>query len=176
MSIYTNELILNSINKFLLEENIPNVIQLNNTTSSLIYNKYARIAMITLMKLDLSNNATIVFDIDDTLIFSKTGYPIKPIIDLYNFCILLGLKIIIITNRVETNENIEHTKNQLKNVGISIYDLIYFRPSFFEPSKFKVVARKNVVDLGYNIIMSIGDMYWDLGEYGGIGIKLPNVI
>jgi hypothetical protein len=36
--------------------------------------------------------------------------------------------------------------------------------------EFKKMARKGILDKGYTPLMSIGDMYWDVGEYGGIGI------
>ena len=38
--------------------------------------------------------------------------------------------------------------------------------------KYKLFARKEVYELGYTCIFSIGDMYWDTGDYGGIPILL----
>ena len=36
-------------------------------------------------------------------------------------------------------------------------------------TKFKLLARKNLHDSGKKVEISIGDMKWDIGEYGGIG-------
>ena len=38
--------------------------------------------------------------------------------------------------------------------------------------KYKKYARKNVVETGYKPLFSIGDMEWDIGEYGGFGIHI----
>jgi len=45
------------------------------------------------------------------------------------------------------------------------------RPEYMNDIKeYKKQARKQIIDYGYTPLMSIGDMYWDIGEYGGIGI------
>jgi predicted secreted acid phosphatase len=40
---------------------------------------------------------------------------------------------------------------------------------------YKTNARRHAVDSGINIVMSVGDQYWDMGSYGGIPVKLPSL-
>jgi hypothetical protein len=62
----------------------------------------------------------------------------------------------------------KRTIEQLKNFKISNYDLLYFRPENMKNVKeYKTFARKNVVESGYKPLFSIGDMEWDIGQYGG---------
>ena len=129
-------------------------------------------AMDYLNRITLPPNPAIVFDIDDTLIDSK-GNSIHSIIALYNFSKQLGITPIIITNRSGHYQNIEYTKEQLKQHNIVGFKLLYFRPPHkWNPWRYKLKARENVKDKGYNVVMSIGDMEWDIGKYGGVGILL----
>ena len=68
-----------------------------------------------------------------------------------------------------------NTQNQLGSIGIVGYKSMYFRSPAKEnnPWKYKEIARKSVLDRGFNIIMSVGDQPWDIGNYGGIGVKVP---
>jgi hypothetical protein len=120
-----------------------------------------------------SPNSVIVYDIDNTLIHDS-GYPITPIIDTYLYAKARGFKPVIMTARPGTPENIERTKKQLQFYGISDYLCMYFRPvDKLDPYRYKLLARENIHDRGYKVVMSIGDMPWDMGAYGGIGIQVP---
>jgi hypothetical protein len=66
----------------------------------------------------------VVFDIDDTLIYSN-GYCINPIIDVFNFVKSIGVIPIIITNRSGDEKTIEFTKKQLQSSGIFGQKYIY---------------------------------------------------
>lgn len=122
-----------------------------------------------------SPNSVIVYDIDNTLIHDS-GYPITPIIDTYFFALSRGFKPIIMTARPGTEENIKRTKEQLHSFGIYGYTCMYFLPpDRFDPARYKLRARENIHERGYKVIMSIGDMPWDYGEFGGIGIQVPVV-
>ena len=72
---------------------------------------------------------------------------------------------------------IEYTKKQLHHCNIDEYKQIYFRsPNITNnPWIYKMNARKNIHYNGYIILMSIGDMIWDIGEYGGKGFILPHL-
>jgi predicted secreted acid phosphatase len=121
----------------------------------------------------VKDNNVIIFDIDDTLLFPDTGQIIEPVFRFYNIIKKLGIKPVIITARVATEDNIKHTQNQLKNLGITDYIKLFFRPeNKYDISYYKLISRKSVVDDGYNVIMSIGDMYWDVGEYGGYPVLI----
>ena len=114
----------------------------------------------------------VVFDIDDTLIDTKEGSIIYPIYNLYKYAQMKGISTILITARSGLANNIDLTVSQLSYNKIS-YDLIYFRPEYMtDVEKYKLFARKHLYESGYTCIFSIGDMYWDVGEYGGIPILI----
>jgi predicted secreted acid phosphatase len=130
-------------------------------------------AVNTINEMDLPDNPTIVFDIDDTLI-DKQGNCIEPVMMLYNYAKKKGLTIVIITARVATVTNINKTKYQLTSCGIYDYKAMYFRPINKDDLwKYKLLSRKDLLNKGLNVIMSVGDMIWDIGMYGGVGILLP---
>lgn len=127
-----------------------------------------------LSSVDITPASAIVFDIDDTLI-QTNGNSIVPILNLYRYAMNIGLNIVIITNRLGDDETIQHTKEQLLSHGITGYKLLYFSPpdSNDNPWRYKELARKNVHDLGMNVIASIGDKPWDIGNFAGIGYLVP---
>lgn len=124
--------------------------------------------------IQLPFNPVVIFDIDNTLLHSN-GTCIMPIVNVYNHVKKIGIIPIIITNRLGIIPIIEFTQNQLKNCGITGYKSIYFR----DPEKdndaytYKKKARHNVYKRGMNILMSIGDKKYDIGDYGGIGVIVP---
>lgn len=121
--------------------------------------------------IQLPLNASIILDIDDTIISSKTGYVNLDILNIYNIAIERNITIFIITARKDNVYVIDYTYKQLHNIGI--YATIYFM-SIYENdiAKYKENARKYIYNCGYNTIISIGDMSWDVGMYGGYGIIL----
>lgn len=96
-------------------------------------------------------NDAVMFDIDDTLIFTN-GQPNKPIIELLHKMKNLGYKIVIITARPGFKEVIEWTIKQLAGHGI-VYDYIGFTSA-----RTKTLMKKK---LGYNFVLSVGDMPTD---------------
>jgi predicted secreted acid phosphatase len=117
-----------------------------------------------------AENDAVVFDIDDTLIDQKTKEVIQPVYDFYTF-LKERMIIFIITARPDLDKTIEYTKNELAKHNIREYKSIYFRKvSNTDIRRYKLYARKDILDKGYNILISIGDKEWDIGEYGGIGI------
>jgi predicted secreted acid phosphatase len=116
----------------------------------------------------------VFFDIDDTLLrpFSQIPTPVKPVLDFYNYLTSNGYNVAIITARANYEENLKYTIQDLKNIGIvDNYKFLILRPKYMNDIKeYKKLARKEILDKGYTPLMSIGDMYWDVGEYGGIGI------
>jgi predicted secreted acid phosphatase len=121
----------------------------------------------------IPDNAAIVFDIDHTLL-DWVGNPIHPIVYLYHAVRSKGIHPVIITARWGSQRNIEWTRQQLQNAGINGWKFMYFLPeNKRDPVHYKRVSRKNVHERGLHVIMSIGDEYWDIGEYGGHGIIVP---
>jgi predicted secreted acid phosphatase len=118
------------------------------------------------------NNRAVVYDIDDTMIFSS-GYPNKEVIYTYNYAKKLGYTLFIITAREGNYKNMKYTVEQLRKNNISGFKRIYFRPKDkTDIYRYKLLSRKNIYDNNYNTILSVGDMHWDIGKYGGIGIKI----
>jgi hypothetical protein len=121
----------------------------------------------------VDKNSVIVYDIDNTLIDNQ-GNPMYPIIKTFYHAKSKGLKTGIVTARPGFPSNVERTKDELSKYFISDYEFLYFMPesmiqSNIEPGIYKLFARKDIYDRGFNTVMSIGDMPWDVGLFGGFG-------
>ena len=150
-----------------------------------LYNIYTNTLQI-LKKIKIEKNMVIIFDIDETILTNE-GQLIIPTYLFYLEIKKMGITPIFVTAR--TNETVDYTHSQFNNYEIhsknlSKYDdgyvvynsnhTIYFRHRNDDNiEKYKENARRCVYEQGYNIIMSIGDQPWDVGEYGGTGIILP---
>lgn len=133
--------------------------------------KWEGIQIINQRNKDIKNHV-IIFDIDDTIYDVSNNTIITPIFELYQYAIENGIYIVFITAREGNPSTIKFTKDQLKSYEIQ-YDLLYLRPpSIKDIYLYKKYARRNVVESGYTPLLSIGDMKWDIGEYGGIGIHI----
>jgi hydroxymethylpyrimidine pyrophosphatase-like HAD family hydrolase len=122
-------------------------------------------------------NPTVMFDIDDTLLYvnkNNTLTPIKQMIKLLNYCKRNGFIILIITAR--DSRYYKETLEDLKTNKI-YYDYLYLRESPKDDYHlFKSDIKKKFMDT-YNltVVMSIGDNDIDIaGKYSGYSIKLPN--
>ena len=96
----------------------------------------------------------VMFDIDDTLIFTN-GEPNVPIVELLYDAKTQGYNIVIITARPGLNRVIKWTIEQLKSYKIP-YDYLGFTSA-----QYKTVMKKQ---LPYNFILSVGDMPTDLTD------------
>lgn len=139
--------------------------------------KVARFAIRGLDIIQLPQNPVIIFDIDNTLLHDDLTL-IKPVYMIYLYALMLGIKVIVITNRYGSKHVIDQTQKELTNVGIhDITDIYFRRKEINNPWKFKRSARLNVLQRGYNIVMSVGDQDWDIeNSTGGISVKVPIII
>ena len=96
----------------------------------------------------------VMFDIDDTLIFTN-GNANVPIIKLLHYAKYLGYKIIIITARPAVRGTVEITQYQLKQYGIP-YDALVITPAYNKGN----IKRES----GLNYVLSVGDQDTDLTE------------
>ena len=96
-------------------------------------------------------NDAVMFDIDDTLIWTN-GEPNIPIIQLLHRMRGLGYKIVIITARPGFDFAVQMTQRQLANHGI-VYDYLGFTSA-----ETKTLMKRR---LGYNYVLSVGDMPTD---------------
>ena len=111
---------------------------------------------------EIAPNDAVMFDIDDTLIFTD-GRPNIPIINLLRGARAMGYKIIIITARPGFGHVIKWTVNQLQEYEI-VYDYLGFTSA-----ETKGLMKKQ---LPYNFILSVGDMPTDLtGSKHGLNIS-----
>lgn len=134
----------------------------------------ARFAIRNLDNIQLPPNPVIIFDIDNTLLHTDLTL-IKPVYMIYLYALMIGIKVIAITNRYGSQYIIDKTQKELKDVGIADITDFYFRKKEINnPWKFKREARLNVLQRGYNIVMSVGDQDWDIeNSTGGISVKIP---
>jgi len=120
----------------------------------------------------VEDNSVIVYDIDDTLI-SSGNTPKTHIIETYHYARRKGFKTVIVTARPGYDNNIKHTIDNLSEHGIEGYVRLYMLPpTKTDQAYFKFLARKDLHDLGYKVVMSLGDMPWDIGAYGGVGFRV----
>ena len=150
-----------------------------------------------LNNIKIDDNYAVMFDIDDTLIFSKNGKPIKPMIKLLKQCNKKGIKVLIITARDSryTQETIEELMEngiypnpdnlEFSNIynyiilpkNALFYDFIYLRHSPKDDNDlFKSVVKEKLFKGGIYTVLSVGDNDVDvIGDYSGYAIKLPNI-
>tara|TARA_B110000444_G_scaffold216265_1_gene214622 strand:- start:5425 stop:5847 length:423 start_codon:yes stop_codon:yes gene_type:complete len=102
----------------------------------------------------IRQNDAVMFDIDDTLIYTD-GTPIKPMIELLYIARHLGYKIIIITARPGIKTVIDWTINQLGKYNIPSDYL------GFTSASTKTLMKNQ---LPYNFILSVGDLETDLTD------------
>ena len=110
-------------------------------------------------KRDLGPHDAVMFDIDDTLIFTS-GRTNTPMIELLNKAHELGYKIVIITARPGIEATIRWTIQQLNAYKIG-YDYL----GFTSPETKDMMKRR----LPYHFALSVGDMPTDL-----IQVKNPS--
>ncbi len=102
----------------------------------------------------IKENDAVMFDIDDTLIFTN-GKINKPVVNLLHYAKSLGYKIAIITARPHFSQVVQYTTRQLVKHGIP-YDILGFSPAMRKGEMKRTI--------GYNFILSVGDMPTDLTE------------
>ena len=144
------------------------------------------------------NNATVIFDIDDTLLSDYAdvkeisfGYIPKlshkwimeadaPVIQetkkLYDYLVGKGFKIIFMTGR--KFDEYDATIKNLKREGLTTFEKLIVRQKHevnISAKAYKSGNRKQLTEQGYNIVGCIGDQQSDLdGGYAGYAVKLPN--
>lgn len=121
-------------------------------------------------------NPVIVFDIDETLI-DVLGNAIQPICTIYHYARMLGISIAVITARANVDIYVNIVKAHLAKLGISDVIRWYFRdPANLNYALYKEQARCDLVNSGYTVVMSVGDMDWDItGKHTGVPIKVPTL-
>jgi acid phosphatase len=103
---------------------------------------------------------------------------IKQVEGLYNFLIKRGFKVIFLTGRNSNEYNV--TYKNLLQAGYSGFDTLITQredEQNLKAEEFKSQKRTELVEMGYNIIGTVGDQWTDLnGPYSGIQVKIPNYL
>ena len=102
----------------------------------------------------IHENDAVMFDIDDTLIFTD-GRPNTPMIELLHEAATMGYQIVLITARPGIERVVRWTIEQLGQYRIGYHYL------GFTSAETKHLMKRQ---LPYNFILSVGDMPTDLTE------------
>ena len=112
-------------------------------------------------------NPCAVFDIDHTLV-NETENPIKEIISLFQFCNNVKVPCFIVTARLKSATNFEHTTKMLERNNVNKYVKMFMmnrekEVTFDSVARFKRKCR-NTIEREYKIVFNIGDQWSDLGS------------
>ena len=150
--------------------------------------------------LELENNSTVIFDVDDTALnnyeYTKQigfGYShplwrdwinsgkataIPQVKKFYDWLISKNIKVVFITGREA--ETYDSTRKNLIEQGYTKFDTLIVRSAAekkLPAAEYKSAKRIELAGKGYKIIACIGDQESDLtGKFVGIKIKLPNFL
>ncbi len=151
-------------------------------------------------KIEFTENSVVIFDVDETAlnnyeVSKKMGYgyvyemvhewtqdakvPAFPQVkELYDYLISKGSKIIFLTAR--RDDEYDATYKNLINQGYTEFDtLITKSKNEYEMKslEFKSSKRVELIEMGYEIIGTVGDQWSDLeGPHHGIQVKIPNYL
>ena len=147
---------------------------MNNSNNQIFVNK-----LISLLNQQINRTSRplhqkcVVFDIDGTLIIPDDNYHVIPAVyKFYEYCKHIKIPIIIVTARPGTDHNVKHTVDMLIKKGIVVDNYNFMNPELFhnnEQRKYKEEARQKLMNK-YEILMSIGDMPFDVDTYCNIGV------
>ena len=126
----------------------------------------------TVSNMKCRSDHVIVFDIDDTLVYSRSNIPIKPMIQIYNY-LIKRFKVFLITARDPAYR--EFTVEQLESLGVTGYEALLMVGNKDKGEK-KRRMRKHIEKRGHIILFNIGDKKSDFyGGYYDVGYKLPTL-
>lgn len=101
---------------------------------------------------------------------------IQSTLDLFNFAKSKNIAVFFISGRSEDMRDV--TENNLKSVGFDGWKEVMLKPTDYNNpsvSTFKISARKKIEDLGFDILLNLGDQQSDLkGGHADKTFKMPN--
>ena len=151
-------------------------------------------------KVEFTENLVVIFDVDETVLdnyeLAKSmgfGYvyemnkkwnkelkaPAFPKVkELYEYLLAKGAKIIFLTGR--NIPEYEVTYKNLKQEGYEVFDTLLTQREHeykLSATEFKSSKRVELIEMGYEIIGTVGDQWSDLeGPHHGIQVKIPNYL
>jgi len=149
-------------------------------------------------KITPDKNSAVIFDVDETALsnysINKTldfGYiekdwdkwidsakapAIPEVMDLYNYLLHKGFKIIFLSGRKYYQR--ESTTRNLVSAGYIKFDTLIVKSEKYlnqTALKYKSDKRTELENAGYKIVGTVGDQWSDLeGPFHGIQVKIPN--
>lgn len=113
----------------------------------------------------------------DMWTLSASAAPIRPTLELYNTARELRYDVFFITGRGENQRSA--TEQNLERAGYNgWFGLMMRQPADAgkKASEYKSAARKKIVELGYRIVLNVGDQQSDLAgdPQAELSLKLPN--
>ncbi|MCH7724725.1 MAG: HAD family acid phosphatase [Bacteroidetes bacterium] len=149
---------------------------------------------------EFTEKSVVIFDVDETALnnyglaeLMGFGYvyemnkkwnrelkapAIPQVKELYEYLIAKGSKVIFLTGR--NIPEYEVTYKNLKREGYAVFDtLITRRENEYKltATEFKSSKRVELIEMGYEIIGTVGDQWSDLeGAHYGIQVKIPNYL
>ncbi len=101
---------------------------------------------------------------------------IPPTLSLFNYAKSHGVAVFFISGRKQYEK--ASTEKNLNNTGYHDWDGMLLEPNDYNKDSaapFKVASRKKITEMGYDIVLNVGDQFSDLkGGYADMSIKLPN--
>ncbi len=151
-------------------------------------------------KIEFTESSVVIFDVDETAlnnyeISKKMGYgyvyemvyewtqdakvPAFPQVkELYDYLLSKGSKIIFLTAR--GYDEYDATYKNLINQGYNGFDTLLTKSKNeyeMKSLEFKSSKRVELIEMGYEIIGTVGDQWSDLeGPHHGIQVKIPNYL
>ncbi|MGB5895379.1 MAG: HAD family acid phosphatase [Ignavibacteriaceae bacterium] len=151
-------------------------------------------------KIEFTENSVVIFDVDETALNNyeaskKMGYgyvyemvlewtqdakvPAFPQVkELYDYLLSKGSKIIFLTARAY--DEYDATYKNLTTQGYTGFDTLITKNKNEHEMKsvdFKTAKRDELVQIGYDILGTVGDQWSDLeGLHHGIQVKIPNYL
>lgn len=171
----------NTINSTKIKNPIPSSNKIHSVlkeSPNIWHEETARVCLYAINFLDSRKkrpNDAIIFDIDGTLVANET-HCILPVKQLYDEALAKGYHVFIVTARAKTLGNELFTTIMLEKCGITTFNSIFMRPpDDLNLYSYKESRRKAIYDMGFHSVMSVGDMPFDFGAYGGLSIKIPEI-
>lgn len=101
---------------------------------------------------------------------------VQATLKLYQYAVKQGISIFFITGRAEKLRSV--TEENLKSVGYAEWNTLFMKPNDYDEVSvipYKSSMRKKIEEMGYTIVLNIGDQFSDLaGGYAERVFKLPN--
>lgn len=95
---------------------------------------------------------------------------------LYQFAIANHVAVFFVSNRAEHLRSA--TTDNLKQDGYETWAGLYLKPNDYQKTSikpFKVAMRRKITQMGYDIVLNVGDQAIDLkGGFADMSFKLPN--